>query len=74
MKTTCLAICLFALAACSGNFKHPGAGDPQSMSADTLCYRGAFAKDSEAIHNEIAARRLDCARILESQQPAEQRF
>ena len=43
-------------------------GDPARMSADTLCYRGAYARSSEAIQSEIAARNLDCRAIL-AQQP-----
>lgn len=74
MRIILPATCLFLLAACAaGDFKRP-ARDPQAMSADTLCYRGAFAKNDEAVQEEIAARRLDCARILESQRPAHERF
>lgn len=73
MRTIALFACLALLPACAGGFKHPAAGNPQSMSADTLCYRAAFAKDDQAIRDEIAARRLDCARILESQRPASER-
>lgn len=67
MRTIALFACLALLSACAEDFKHPSAGNPQSMSADTLCYRAAFAKDDQAIRDEIAARNLDCARILETQ-------
>ncbi|MCD8494132.1 MAG: hypothetical protein LRY39_01740 [Alphaproteobacteria bacterium] len=53
------------LTACSA-MKGPSQ-DPAKMSADTLCYRGAYAKKNEAIQDEIAARNLDCHEILSRQ-------
>ena len=56
-----------SLAACSG-YKTPGlSGDPAGMSADTLCYRYAYAKSDRALKDEIAARHLDCAENLRNQ-------
>lgn len=40
---------------------------PSKMSADTLCYRAAYAKKNPAYTEEIAARNLDCREILENQ-------
>ncbi|MBX2833884.1 MAG: hypothetical protein KTR28_02825 [Micavibrio sp.] len=34
------------------------------MSSDTLCYRKAYARDKEAVNDEIIARRLDCKKLL----------
>lgn len=54
----------FFLAACAG-YKAPSlSGDPAGMSADTLCYRYAYAKSDPALADEVAARRLDCAEVL----------
>ena len=52
-----------SLAACSG-YKTPGLSkSPQSMSADTLCFRYETTKDA-ALGAEINARNLDCAGLL----------
>jgi hypothetical protein len=62
--------------ACGGNFKTPSLSNPHSMSADTLCYRAAYAKSNEALNNEVAARNLDCENILQSAgaAPGESRY
>jgi hypothetical protein len=52
------------LTACGGNFKHPSR-DPAKMSAETLCFRYASQPRDEALSNEVKARRLDCASMLE---------
>ena len=39
----------------------------EGMSGDKLCYRAAYAQDDPAITAEIAARNLDCRKILEPQ-------
>ncbi len=55
------------LIACSG-YKTPGvSGNPSKMSADTLCYRYAYAKSNPALKDEVAARGLDCREVLDSQ-------
>jgi hypothetical protein len=68
-----ILISLLALGACSGggdspfdNYKTPTLDNPQNMSADTLCYRAAYAKSSQALKDEVRARGLDCGAILES--------
>ncbi|MCB1532064.1 MAG: hypothetical protein KDJ35_04250 [Alphaproteobacteria bacterium] len=56
--------CLLLLGACSG-YKAPSmSGDPAKMSADTLCFRYASAKDP-ALGAEIDRRDLDCAALLQ---------
>lgn len=61
---TLLAMTLLVLAACAGNYKTPGvAKDPSKMSADTLCFRYASAKDP-ALGAEIERRGLDCTALL----------
>lgn len=60
-----ISAALLALTACSA-MKGPSQS-PSKMSADTLCYRAAYAKKDPAYTDEIAARNLDCRRILESQ-------
>jgi hypothetical protein len=58
---------LLLLGACAGNYKAPSlSGNPQSMSAETLCFRYAGAKNDPAIVAEITARRLDCGQLLEN--------
>lgn len=53
------------LAACSGNYKYPSASsNPQAMSADTLCYRYAYAKRNQELADEVAARNLNCEDLL----------
>lgn len=60
------------LTACSAadyeGFRAPSlSGDPARMSADTLCYRAAYAKENPALQEEVRARNLDCAQILDAQ-------
>ncbi|MCD8496710.1 MAG: hypothetical protein LRZ85_00620 [Alphaproteobacteria bacterium] len=62
----CLMIFTVLLLASCANFKGPSQS-PAKMSADTLCYRAAYAKNNEAIHDEIAARRLNCRKLLDQQ-------
>jgi hypothetical protein len=63
----CLIIALLLLSACSG-YKSPSmSGDASKMSADTLCYRQAYAKSDPRLRDEIAARGLDCDEILRQQ-------
>jgi hypothetical protein len=51
----------------TGTYKSPSvSGNPSKMSADTLCYRAATARANAALKDEIRARNLDCAAILES--------
>jgi uncharacterized lipoprotein YajG len=54
------------LTACANPKTPTISGNPQTMSADTLCYRHAGARHNQAIADEIKARRLNCAQILES--------
>ena len=72
MKPMFKIILVLVLTACMGacaTMKSPSiTGDPARMSADTLCYRAAHARASEAINAEIAARNLDCRAILAQQQ------
>ncbi len=42
-------------------------GNPSKMSADTLCYRAAYAKEDPALIEEVKARNLDCGEILGTQ-------
>lgn len=60
-----LLIISFLLTACSGLSKYPGGG-VGAMSADTLCWRSVYAAAGSEIEAEIAARGLDCAKILEN--------
>jgi hypothetical protein len=71
MKHFAVIAALTILAACAGerSYKTPTFDNPSRMSADTLCYRAAYAKSSQALKDEVRARNLDCAAILE-QQPA----
>lgn len=60
------------LTACSAadyeGFRAPSlSGDLARMSADTLCYRAAYAKENPALQEEVRARNLDCAQILDAQ-------
>ncbi|MGB4107611.1 MAG: hypothetical protein WBK55_07425 [Alphaproteobacteria bacterium] len=58
---------LVLLTACSG-YKSPSmSSDPSKMSADTLCYRYAYAKSDRALKDEIRARGLECEEILRAQ-------
>lgn len=50
------------LTACAFS-KYPGGG-VSAMSAETLCWRSAYAAYDPAIEDEIAVRELDCVRIL----------
>lgn len=61
---------LFFITACSG-YKTPTFNNPSKMSADTLCYRYAYAKNDPAIRNEVEARNLDCETILQDMVPRE---
>ncbi len=67
-----LALAMTALASCE-NFKGPSLSDPSRMSADTLCYRQAYAKSNPALADEIAARNLDCEESLRHQRPVDDR-
>jgi hypothetical protein len=61
----------FLLLAACGTTRHPTVGgDPSTMSADTLCYRYAYAKSNEALKAEIDARNLDCEDVLAAQPAA----
>lgn len=60
-----LAAALLTLTACV-SMKGPSQS-ASKMSADTLCYRAAYAKKNPAYAEEIAARGLDCRAILDSQ-------
>jgi hypothetical protein len=65
MKPLALILAL-TLTACA-NPKTPSiSSNPKTMSADTLCYRYAGARKNTAIADEIKARGLNCAQILES--------
>ncbi len=72
-KTFWIASSLSLLAmttGCASGYKTPSvSNNPHSMSADTLCYRAAYAKDDPAVQEEIAARGLDCAENLSQQPP-----
>lgn len=58
---------LLLLSACSG-YKSPSmSSDPSKMSADTLCYRYAYAKSDPRLRDEIKARGLECGEILRQQ-------
>lgn len=67
MKNIAL-IALLLLTACDG-YRRPtlDTGNVERMSSDTLCYRYAYGKRSEAMKSEMEARNLDCNEILESQ-------
>jgi hypothetical protein len=60
---------LMAVSACSGSgYKTPSMNsDPARMSADTLCYRYAYAKSDPKLAAEVKARNLDCREILDEQ-------
>ncbi len=60
-----LTLLLIPLTACA-TMKRPS-GNASTMSADTLCYRQAYAKKDPAYTDEIEARNLDCREILRSQ-------
>lgn len=80
MKRLLLVPAAVILSACSGetlgSFRAPSlSGDPAKMSADTLCYRAAYAKEDPALREEVKARNLDCEAILAAQpQPGGERF
>ena len=61
--------CLLLLCACvTENYRAPSlSGNPSKMSADTLCYRAAYAKEDPALIEEVKARNLDCGEILGTQ-------
>lgn len=67
MRVFLCLICVIGISGCAG-YKRPS-GNASSMSADTLCYRYAYAKANEAYAEEIAARGLDCRAILSEQGP-----
>ena len=60
----------FLLTACiggGGSYKHPSvSGSPTAMSTDTLCYRYATGKKSQALADEVARRGVDCVAIVEA--------
>jgi hypothetical protein len=63
---------LVLLTACSG-YKTPSmSSDPSKMSADTLCYRQAYAKSDPRLRDEIESRGLECGEILRQQPHAGQ--
>ena len=69
MKRKSLMIAVLLLVSCEG-YKRPSlSSNPQTMSADGLCFRDAYAQLDAAMKAEIAARNLDCDEILESQPP-----
>ncbi len=64
-------LCLLAMmgitvTACE-NYRHPSVDSTSTMSSDTLCYRYAYGKRTEAMKAEIDARNLDCADVLAEQ-------
>lgn len=61
-----LAMTIMAMTACS-NYRHPSVDSTSTMSSDTLCYRYAYGKRTEAMKAEIDARNLDCADVLAEQ-------
>lgn len=62
-----LIVGIITLSACSG-YKTPSmSSDPSKMSADTLCYRQAYAKSDPRLRDEVKARGLECAEILRQQ-------
>ena len=66
MKVISVFMLCLCLAACQ-NYKRPSVNaDPTKMSADTLCYRYAYAKSDPALAKEVAARGLDCDLYLEA--------
>lgn len=65
MKHLLLLSAALLLTACA-SMKGPSQS-PAKMSADTLCYRAAYARKNEAVQDEIAARNLDCRDILSRQ-------
>lgn len=64
-KLLALSLVPFLLAACV-SMKGPSQ-NPLAMSADTLCYRYAYAKKNQPLKDEIDARGLDCRAILDQQ-------
>ena len=60
-------IALLALAACltgcSGYKKPSMSVNPESMSAETLCFRAAGSRKPE-LNDEISRRNIDCAGLL----------
>lgn len=65
--STCIILTACSAADYEG-FRAPSlSGDPARMSADTLCYRAAYAKENPALQEEVRARNLDCAQILDAQ-------
>lgn len=69
MRSGLVLMVLLFTSACA-DYRTPGvSGDPGRMSADTLCYRYAYAKKDPKLKEEIAARGLDCKSILDSQPP-----
>ena len=52
------------LSGCSG-YKTPSlSGGPETMSAETLCFRAAGSRQTE-LEDEISRRNLDCAGLLQ---------
>lgn len=64
-KTLMLSLTLaLLLTGCEG-FRYPSLSPtPEEMSSQTLCYRHATAQGDQALADEIATRRLDCAEIV----------
>ncbi len=73
MTKLLLSAALLFLVGCSGGddgfdkYKTPTLDNSANMSADTLCYRYAYAKENRSLKEEVRNRGLDCAAILESQ-------
>jgi len=65
MKKISILTAALLLTACV-SMKGPSQS-PSKMSGDTLCYRAAYAKKNPEYADEIAARNLDCRRILDAQ-------
>ena len=66
MLRSVLIVCLTLTVSACQSYRAPSmSGDVTRMSSDTLCYRHASSRDTK-LAEEITRRRLDCARILES--------
>jgi hypothetical protein len=61
-----LAMTGITVTACEG-YRHPSLDSASTMSSDTLCYRYAYGKRTEAMKAEIESRNLDCGDVLAEQ-------
>lgn len=60
-----LLIGIFSLSACADHYRTPSLStNPAGMSSQTLCYRYATGKKTEAMKDEIARRHIDCEAYL----------